>query len=173
MRSICLYFQVHQPYRLRTYRFFDMGVNHHYYDDFQNKSIVQRIAQKCYLPANKVMLDLIKKHGNSFNISYSISGLALEQFEQHAPEVIKSFQELAASGNVEFLTETYAHSLASLKSDEEFKRQVDLHSKKIQELFGQKPVTFRNTELIYSDEIGELVSIWDIKPFLRKALSTS
>ena len=168
MRSICLYFQVHQPYRLRTYRFFDMGVNHHYYDEFQNKSIVQRIAQKCYLPANEVMLELIKKHGKSFNIAYSISGLALEQFEQYAPEVIDSFKELAASGNVEFLAETYAHSLASLKSNDEFKRQVELHSKRIEELFGQKPVTFRNTELIYSDEIGEVVSNMGYKTILTE-----
>jgi alpha-amylase len=158
MKSICLYFQVHQPFRLKTYRFFDMGVNHYYYDDFQNKSLVQRIAQKCYLPANKVMLELIKKHGKSFNIAYSISGLALEQFEKYAPEVINSFKALAATGNVEFLTETYSHSLASLRSYEEFKRQVDLHSSKIEELFGAKPVTFRNTELVYSDEIGEMVA---------------
>jgi alpha-amylase len=158
MRSICLYFQVHQPFRLKTYRFFDMGVNHYYYDDFQNKSVVQRIAQKCYLPANKVMLELIKKHGKSFNIAYSISGLALEQFEKYAPEVINSFKALAATGNVEFLTETYSHSLASLRSYDEFKRQVDQHSSKIEELFGVKPVTFRNTELVYSDEIGEMVA---------------
>ncbi|MCD4729604.1 MAG: polysaccharide deacetylase family protein [Bacteroidales bacterium] len=158
MRSICLYFQVHQPFRLKTYRFFDMGVDHHYYDEFQNKSIVQRIAKKCYLPANKIMLQLIKKHGKSFNIAFSISGLALEQFERYAPEVIDSFKTLAASGNVEFLTETYAHSLASMASKEEFQRQVELHSEKIEELFGQKPVTFRNTELIYSDNIGEQVA---------------
>jgi alpha-amylase len=135
-----------------------MGVNHYYYDDFQNKSIVQRIAQKCYLPANKMMLELIKKHGKSFNIAYSISGLALEQFEKYAPDVIHSFKALAATGNVEFLTETYSHSLASLKSYDEFKRQVDQHSSKIEALFGIKPVTFRNTELIYSDEIGEMVA---------------
>ncbi len=158
MRSICLYFQVHQPFRLKTYRFFDMGVDHHYYDDFQNKSLIQRISQKCYLPANKVMLDLIKKHGKSFNIAYSISGLAMEQFEKYAPEVITSFKALAATGNVEFLTETYSHSLASLKSYDEFKRQVELHSNKVEELFGVKPVTFRNTELIYSDEIGDMVA---------------
>lgn len=158
MRSVCFYFQVHQPFRLRTYRFFDMGVDHYYYNDFQNKSIIQRIAQKCYIPANELMLQLIKKHGKSFGIAYSISGLALEQFEKYAPEVITSFKKLAQTGNVEFLTETYAHSLASLKSPDEFKRQVALHSRKIEELFGIKPVTFRNTELIYSDEIGEMVA---------------
>ena len=158
MRSICFYFQVHQPFRLRTYRFFDIGDDHNYYDEFQNKSIVQRIAEKCYLPANKLMLELIKKHGKSFNIAFSISGLAIEQFERYAPDVLKSFRKLAATGNVEFLTETYAHSLASMAGKEEFQSQVELHSKKIEELFGQKPVTFRNTELIYSDEIGDMVA---------------
>jgi len=145
-----------------------MGVDHYYYNDFQNKSIIQRIAQKCYLPANKVMLGLIHKHGKSFNIAYSISGLAMEQFEKYAPEVIKSFRQLAATGNVEFLTETYAHSLASLKSKEEFQRQVNHHSKKVEELFGVKPVTFRNTELIYSDEIGEMVAEMDYKTILTE-----
>ena len=168
MRSICLYFQVHQPFRLKTYRFFDMGVDHYYYDDFQNKSIVQRIAQKCYLPANKMMLELIKKHGKSFNIAYSISGMALEQFEKYAPEVIASFKTLADTGNVEFLTETYSHSLSSMKSFDEFKRQVEQHSSKIEELFGVKPVTFRNTELIYSDEIGEMVAQMGYKTMLTE-----
>ncbi len=158
MRSICFYFQVHQPLRLKTYRFFEMGVDHYYYDDFQNRTIIKRVAEKCYLPANAIMLKLIKKHGKDFNIAFSISGLAIEQFERYAPEVIDSFKRLADTGQVEFLAETYAHSLASLKSKEEFKRQVDLHSRKMESLFGQKPVTFRNTELIYSDTIGEMVS---------------
>ena len=168
MRSICFYFQVHQPMRLKTYRFFDMGVDHYYYDDFQNRSITKRIAEKCYLPANELMLRLIKKHGKDFNIAFSISGLALEQFEMYAPEVLDSFKKLAATGNVEFLAETYAHSLASLKSPEEFKRQVKQHSLKIEELFGQKPVTFRNTELIYSDAIGEMVAEMGYKTMLTE-----
>jgi len=157
MRSICFYFQVHQPLRLKTYRFFEMGVDHYYYDDFQNRTIIKRVAEKCYLPANELMLKLIKKHGKDFNIAFSISGLAIDQFEKYAPEVIDSFKALANTGNVEFLAETYAHSLASLKSKNEFIRQVELHSKKMEELFGQKPETFRNTELIYSDDIGEMV----------------
>ena len=157
MRSVCFYFQVHQPFRLKTYRFFEMGVDHHYFDDFQNRMIFKRVAEKCYLPANKLMLKLIKKHGKDFNIAYSISGLALEQMEQYAPEVIDSFKELAASDNVEFLAESYAHSLASLGMNDEFRRQVDQHREKIKELFNQDPVTFRNTELIYSDDIGNQV----------------
>ena len=168
MRSICFYFQVHQPLRLKTYRFFEMGVDHYYYDDFQNRTIVKRVAEKCYLPANKLMLKLIKKYGKDFNIAFSLSGLVIEQFEKYAPEVLESFKALAETGNVEFLAETYAHSLASLKSKEEFKRQVNLHSAKIQELFGQKPETFRNTELIYSDEIGEMVADLGYKTMLTE-----
>jgi alpha-amylase len=157
MRSICFYFQVHQPFRLRTYRFFDIGENHYYYNDFENSHILRRIAQRSYLPMNDLLLKLMKKHGKAFKVTFSITGTALEQFQAYAPEVIESFQRLAATGNVEFLAETYAHSLASVKSKTEFRKQVELHSKKIEELFGQKPTVFRNTELIYSDEIGEMV----------------
>ncbi|MCX6233834.1 MAG: glycoside hydrolase family 57 protein [Bacteroidetes bacterium] len=157
MRSLCYYFQVHQPFRLRTYRFFDIGKDHYYYDDYLNRSIIKRVAEKCYLPANKVILDLIKEYGRSFKVSYSISGTAIDQLESVAPEVIESFQKLAATGCVEFIAETYAHSLSSLKSREEFFEQVRLHSQKMEILFGQKPRTFRNTELIYSDDIGEMV----------------
>lgn len=158
MRSICLYFQVHQPFRLRTYRFFNIGQDHHYYDDYQNRHIIRRVAEKSYLPANKLMLDLIREFGSAFRISFSISGTALEQMEMHVPEVIQSFRKLADTGQVEFLAETYAHSLASLGNKEEFYRQVDLHRRKVEALFGVKPVTFRNTELIYSDQIGEMVA---------------
>lgn len=168
MRSVCFYFQVHQPYRLKTYRFFDMGVDNYYYDEFNNRSILRRIADKCYLPANELMLKLIRKHGKDFNIAYSISGLAIEQFEKYAPEVIQSFKNLAETGNVEFLAETYAHSLSSLNSENEFSRQVKKHGAKIEELFGQSPVTFRNTELIYSDEIGDMVSGLGYKTILTE-----
>lgn len=158
MRSICLYFQVHQPFRLRTYRFFNIGHDHHYYDDYQNRHIIRRVAEKSYLPANKLMLDLIREYGSAFQISYSISGTALEQLQTYMPEVIESFQELARTGQVEFIAETYAHSLASLRNKDEFVRQVNKHASMIQSLFGKKPLTFRNTELIYSDQIGEMVA---------------
>ncbi|MEI6901320.1 MAG: glycoside hydrolase family 57 protein, partial [Bacteroidota bacterium] len=158
MRSICLYFQVHQPYRLRTYQFFNIGDDHHYYDDYQNRHISKRVAEKCYLPANKMMLELIKEFGSVFKISYSISGTAIEQLQAHAPEVMESFRQLADTGCVEFLAETYSHSLASMVNKEEFFRQIDLHVDTIQKNFGQKPVTFRNSELIYSDVIGEMVA---------------
>lgn len=158
MKSICLYFQVHQPFRLRTYRFFDIGDKHNYLDDYTNQMILRRVANKSYLPMNNILLDLIKKYGSDFKVSFSISGTAMEQFEAYNPEVIDSFRKLAETGNVEFMAETYAHSLASLVSKDEFARQVQMHSEKTEQLFGHKPVTFRNTELIYSDDIGTMVS---------------
>jgi alpha-amylase len=158
MRSICLYFQVHQPFRLRTYRFFNIGDDHNYYDDYQNRQIIKRVAEKCYIPANKMMMDLIREYGTAFKVSFSISGTAIEQLQQYAPEVITGFRQLADTGCVEFLAETYSHSLASLGNREEFIRQVNRHSDTIETLFGQKPTTFRNSELIYSDEIGEMVT---------------
>jgi alpha-amylase len=157
MRSICLYFQVHQPFRLKTYRFFEIGVDHQYYDEYQNRTIVRRVADKSYLPMNKLLLGLIKEYGASFKVSFSISGIALDQFELYAPDVIDSFKALAKTGNVEFLGETYAHSLVSLKDAGEFKNQVKMHSDRIESLFGKRPTSFRNTELIYSDQIGEQV----------------
>ncbi|MEI6173380.1 MAG: glycoside hydrolase family 57 protein [Bacteroidota bacterium] len=158
MRSICLYFQVHQPFRLRTYRFFNIGSDHHYYDDYQNRHIIRRVAEKSYLPANHLMLSLIKEFGTAFKVSYAISGTALEQLQTYVPDVIKSFRQLADTGQVEFIAETYAHSLASLGNKDEFVRQVEMHASKIEELFGKRPTTFRNTELIYSDTIGEMVA---------------
>ena len=157
MRSICLYFQVHQPARLRTYRFFDIGVDHQYYDEFQNRSTVRRVAEKSYIPMNKLLLELIKEYGASFKVSFSITGSALDQFTAYAPEVIEGFKKLAQTGSVEFLGETYAHSLISLKDKSEFSKQVKMHSDRIEELFGQRPTSFRNTELVYSDQIGEQV----------------
>jgi len=157
MKSLCFYFQVHQPFRLRTYRFFDIGHQHDYFDEYANRYKIRQLAEKCYLPANQMLLDLIAKHGNDFKVAFSISGMALEQFELYAPEVLESFKQLAKTGNVEFLAETYVHSLASLKSKTEFFNQVKKHEQRIQELFGVKPKAFRNTELIYNDEIGNYV----------------
>ncbi|MDL2255720.1 glycoside hydrolase family 57 protein [Parabacteroides sp. OttesenSCG-928-K15] len=157
MKTICFYFQIHQPFRLKRYRFFDIGNDHYYYDDFQNEEIMHRIAERCYIPANRMLLDMIKSSGGKFKVTFSISGTALEQMEIYAPEVIDSFKELAATGNVEFLAETYAHSLSSLGDPEEFRNQINQHKNKIHSMFGVKPKVFRNTELIYSDDIAELV----------------
>jgi len=157
-KSICFYFQVHQPDRLRQYRFFDIGNDDNYCDEFTNRVIMRRVAQKCYLPVNALLLKLIKKNGKKFKVAFSISGVAIDQFTRFAPEVIDSFKALADTGCVEFLAETYAHTLASVADEAEFKLQVKEHAKLIESTFGVKPVTFRNTELIYSDAIGEAVA---------------
>jgi alpha-amylase len=158
MRSICFFFQVHQPMRLRTYRFFDIGAYHNYYDDYQNRFILRRIADKSYLPMNKLLMQLIKEYGSAFKVSLSISGVALDQIRMYAPDVLLSFQKLAATGNVEIVAETYSHSLSSLRSKSEFTEQVTRHRDMIRKYFFQEPTTFRNTEMIYSDGIGEMVA---------------
>lgn len=158
MRTICFYFQVHQPYRLRKYRFFDIGQNHDYFDEHNNRFIVRRIAEKSYLPMNALLLKLIEQYGSAFKVSFSLSGSVIEQFEEYVPEVLDSFKALAETGQVEFLAETYSHSLASVVDKSEFRKQVKMHSDLIRKHFNQKPSTFRNTELIYSDEIGAAVS---------------
>lgn len=168
MKSICFYFQVHQPFRLRKYRFFDIGVNHNYYDDYQNKFILRRVAERSYLPMNNLLLQLIQEYGKAFRVSFSISGLALEQFKWYAPDVLQSFKALAQTGNVEFLAETYSHSLASLRSRKEFVHQVQKHAALVEELLGVTPVSFRNTELVYSDDIADMVNDLGYKTILTE-----
>lgn len=159
MRTICFYFQVHQPFRLKPYRFFDIGEDHHYWDDFLNRTVMRKVAEKCYLPMNALLLELIHKYNGGFKVTFSISGTALDQMQAYAPEVLESFQRLVATGHVELLTETYGHSLASLKSKDVFKKMVEKQENKIKELFnGYTPKVFRNTELIYSDDIGAMVA---------------
>lgn len=167
-KSICLYFQIHQPTRLRLYRFFDIGKDSHYYDDFTNRTILRRVADRCYLPMNNLLLELIKKYKGEFKVAFSISGSALEQFDRYAPEVIDSFRKMADTGCVEFLCETYYHSLASLASAAEFRHQVLKHKATIEQYFGVTPVTFRNTELIYSDDIGSQVYDMGFKTMLTE-----
>jgi len=167
-KSVCFYFQVHQPDRLRQYRFFDIGNDEHYFDEFANRTILRRVADRCYLPANAMLLDLIRAHKGAFKVAFSISGVAIEQFEKYAPEVVDSFKALASTGCVEFLAETYSHSLASLASESQFKKQVKMQAEMIQRLFGVKPVVFRNTELIYSDTIGETVAAMGYKAMLSE-----
>lgn len=167
-KTITLYFQVHQPTRLRLYRFFDIGKDSHYYDDFANRTILKRVAQRCYLPMNDLLLKLIKKYKGKFKVAFSISGSVLEQIERYSPEVIDSFRELANTGSVEFLCETYYHSLASLASPNEFKHQVLKHKEAINHYFGITPTAFRNTELIYSNSIGEQVYDMGFKTLLTE-----
>ena len=156
MASVCFYFQVHQPYRLRRYSVFD--TDRHYFDDFKNAEIVRKVANRCYLPAGRLLLDVIREHAGRFRCAFSVTGVALEQFEQYVPEVLELFQELAATGCVEFLAETYYHSLAFLYSREEFRGQVEKHRARVKALFGQEPRVFRNTELIYNNDLAHFVS---------------
>jgi alpha-amylase len=156
MPSVCLYFQIHQPFRLRKYTIFDGDSN--YFDNAMNAQLVRRIAERCYVPMNRLLLALIRQHGGRFRLALSITGTALEQFESYAPEVVQGLHALAQTRCVEFLAETSHHSLAGLHSVGEFREQVELHRKMIKRLFGQSPTVFRNTELIYSNRIAGLVS---------------
>ena len=155
MASVCFYFQVHQPLRLRHYTVFDS--NDQYFDDYKNSSVCRKVANKCYLPANRLLLNIIRQFEGRFKVAYSITGVLLEQLQRDCPEVMSTFDALAETGCVEFLAETYYHSLSSLYSPDEFTEQVDKHSETIEYLFGQKPKVFRNTELIYNNDLAGLV----------------
>lgn len=163
MKSICFYFQIHQPFRLKRYRFFDIGNDHYYYDDFANDDIVTRIANRSYIPMAQTLLDMINSGEGDFRCAISITGTAIEQLQQYVPEFIELLKKLSDTGKVEFLSETYAHSLASLEDPEEFIRQVKAHDKLIHTLFGQKPKVIRNTELIYDDDIAALIASMGFK----------
>ncbi len=155
MPSVCFYFQVHQPIRLRHYTVFDK--NDRYFDDYKNASICRKVANKCYLPTNRLILDLINRFDGRFKVAYSITGVLLEQLLTFSPEVISTFDALAQTGCVEFLAETYYHSLSFLYSRNEFVDQVNKHTETINNYFGQKPRIFRNTELIYNNELATLI----------------
>ncbi len=155
MASVCFYFQVHQPLRLRRYSVFD--TDHNYVDETKNGEICRKVAHRCYLPANRLILDLIRRYEGRFRIAYSLTGVVLEQFERYTPEVLDSFHKLNETGCVEFLTETYYHSLSFLYSREEFADQVRMHQARIEQLFGRRPTVFRNTELIYNNDLAHYV----------------
>lgn len=167
-KTICFYFQIHIPKTLRRFRFFDIGNTEEYYDDFSNKIYVQKIVEECYIPMNKIFLDIIKEQGKKFKISFSITGEAIELMELYAPKALDSFKELADTGCVEFLCETYSHSLAFLKDEKELESQLNKHKKLIQKTFKQKPETVRLTGLIYSDLIGEKVAKLGFKTMLME-----
>ena len=156
MASVCFYFQVHQPWRLRRYSVFD--VDPFYFDDRANRAILEKVAEKCYRPATRLIHDLIRANDGNFRVSYSLTGTVLEQLERWAPDVVELFQRMAETGCVEFLGETYFHSLSFLYSREEFREQVEMHTKKVEELFGCTPSVFRNTELTYNNDIAHFVS---------------
>ncbi|PJE64149.1 MAG: alpha-amylase [Candidatus Ryanbacteria bacterium CG10_big_fil_rev_8_21_14_0_10_43_42] len=172
MSSVCFYFQVHQPLRIKPYRIFDIGHDHDYFNDnsdtnLNNKKILHKVAEKCYIPANEMLLSLLKRHPE-FKVSFSISGIALEQFEQYAPHVLESFQKLVETGRVEILSETYYHSLASLSSPKEFARQIHQHRQKVYDVFNLWPDVFRNTELVYKNSIAEEVGKLGFKGMLME-----
>ncbi len=156
-RSICLYFQVHQPWRLRRYTYFDIGHNARWFDDDANERLVRRIAQRCYVPASKTILEAVRRTKGKFRCAFSISGTALDQMEAHAPEALTVFRDLADTGAVEFLAETSHHSLAALSNAAEFRAQVTAHADRVERLFGRRPTTFRNTELVLNDRVMRLV----------------
>lgn len=157
MVKICFYCHVHQPWRVKKYNFFDIGEDPHYWDNEKNEHIAKRASRKCYIPTNKVLKRLIEAYPDTFHVNFSITGTAIDQLERYAPEALQSFKELAETGNVEFVGETYYHSLAYLEDKEEFNRQVRMQEKKLQETFGQTPRVFRNTELILNNEISHHV----------------
>jgi len=170
MSAVCFYFQVHQPYRIKKFRVFDIGKNHDYFVDKQNTGlnneiILKRVSQKCYLPTNRLLLDLLSKN-LGFKISFSFSGVVLDQLEKYCPEVIKSFQDLVKTGQVEILSETHYHSLSFIYSKREFRSQVEKHRQKIMAVFGQKPQIFRNTELIYNNELAQEIEDMGYKGIL-------
>lgn len=168
MKSVCFYFQIHQPFRLKRYRFFDIGRDHYYYDDFANDDIITRIAEHSYMPMARTLLDMIEGSGRKFRCAISITGTAVEQLQQYVPEFIELLKKLSDTGCVEFLSETYAHSLASLEDTEEFIRQVKAHDKLIQSLFGQRPKVIRNTELIYDNDIAAVMASMGFKGALTE-----
>ena len=166
MKSVCFYFKIHQPYRLKRYRFFDIGNDHYYYDDFADDEIITRVAQNSYIPMADTLLDMIQQSNREFKFAISISGTAIEQLQMYVPEYIDKLRQLSETGCVEFLSGTYSHSLASLEDPEEFMREVKAHDDLIYRLFGQKPKVFANTELIYDDEIAMMVASMGFKTTL-------
>lgn len=157
MKSVCFYFKIHQPNRLKRYRFFDIGRDHYYYDDFANDDIINRLAENSYLPMCDTLLDMIHESNGQFKCTISISGTAIEQLQQYVPEVIEKLKALAATGCVEFTAGTFAHSLASLEDPEEFMREVKMHGDLLKNAIGIEPKTFANTELIYDDDIASMI----------------
>ncbi len=158
MKTICLYFEIHQIIHLKRYRFFDIGTDHYYYDDYENERTINDIVERSYLPALNTLHEMIRQNEKYFKVSFSLSGVGMEQLELHAPHILRKLQELGETGCVEFLAEPYSHGLSSLANSESFMAEVKRQAQKIEEYFGQKPKVLRNSSLVYSDEIGELAA---------------
>jgi len=175
MPAVCFYFQVHQPWRIKRYTLFDVDSNQHYFDDksdtdLNNSRILKKVAKYCYIPTNRILLELLKQNPD-FKIAYCLSGTLLDQLEKYLPEVLDSFKALVATGQVEMLNETYYHSLSFIYSQEEFKSQVKLHQVKIKELFGQTPKIFRNTELVYNNQVALVAESLGYKGILAEGVT--
>lgn len=168
MPSVCFYFQVHQPYRIKNYPFFSIKKDHNYFDEPKNSGILQKVANKCYLPTNRAMLKLIERHQGKFRISYAVTGVAIEQMRAYCPEAFESFVDLAKTGCVEFVGETYYHSLSGVFDETEFRAQIAQHKEMVQKYFNQTPKVFRNTELIYDDRIGSIVASMGYKAMIAE-----
>ena len=168
MKTICFYFEIHQLRQLKRYRFFDIGSDHYYYDDYANASAVAELAENSYIPALTTMLDMIKENNGEFKVALSASGVGLEMLELYAPQVIELLKELAKTGCCEFLCEPYSHGLSSIVSPAAFKEEVERMQRKVNELFGQNPTVLRNSGLIYSDEIGEMAASMGFKAMLAE-----
>ncbi len=168
MKTICLYFEIHQIIHLKRYRFFDIGTDHYYYDDYENERSITDIANRSYMPALTAIGEMIKEHGQYFKVAFSLSGTGLEQLEFHAPQVIAKLQELNQTGCVEFLAEPFSHGLSSLANEETFALDIKKQTAKIEELFGKKPTVARNSSLIYSDDIGAQIAAMGFKGMLTE-----
>ena len=168
MKTICLYFEIHQIIHLKRYRFFDIGTDHYYYDDYENERSITDIANRSYMPALNAIQEMIEKNGDYFKVAFSLSGTGIEQLEMHAPQVLEKLQELSKTGCVEFLAEPYSHGLAALANEASFKRDVKKQVVKMQEYFGQTPQVLRNSSLIYSDDIGGQAAAMGFKGMLTE-----
>ena len=168
MKTICLYFEIHQIIHLKRYRFFDIGTDHYYYDDYENERSITDIANRSYMPALNTLQEMIKENGGAFKVAFSLSGVGIEQLEMHAPQVLEKLQELNETGCVEFLAEPYSHGLSSLANEETFALDVKKQCQKILEYFGKKPTVLRNSSLIYSDDIGGQVAAMGFKGMLTE-----
>ena len=168
MKTICLYFEIHQIIHLKRYRFFDIGTNHYYYDDYENERTITDIAERSYMPALNALLEMVKANDRYFKVAFSLSGVGIEQLEMHAPQVLDKLQELNETGCVEFLAEPYSHGLSSLINEDSFEAEVKKQSQKIKEYFGQKPKVLRNSSLIYNDDIGLKASQMGFKGMLTE-----
>ena len=168
MKTICLYFEIHQIIHLKRYRFFEIGRDHYYYDDYANEQGINEVVEKSYVPALNALIDMAKTNKGAFKVALSISGVALEQLEIHAPQVIELLHQLNDTGCCEFLCEPYSHGLSSLANEECFREEVERMRTKIKEIFGKKPTVFRNSSLIYDDEIGAIVADMGFKGMLAE-----